>query len=68
MLLILFVGGLILGACIIELVHCWIYKTALLVEMIKINVKKIMRIEYKIVSKKNTNFCNKLKNKLYNII
>lgn len=25
MLLILFVGGLILGACIIEFVHCWIY-------------------------------------------
>jgi hypothetical protein len=25
MLLILFVGGLLLGACIIELIHCWIY-------------------------------------------
>lgn len=25
MLLILFVGGLLLGACIIESVHCWIY-------------------------------------------
>jgi hypothetical protein len=25
MLLILFVGGLLLGACMLELVHCWIY-------------------------------------------
>ena len=29
MLLILFVGGLILGACIIELVHCWIYNASI---------------------------------------
>lgn len=29
MLLILFVGGLILGACIIELVHCWIYNASM---------------------------------------
>ena len=28
MLLILFVGGLILGACVIELVHCWIYNAS----------------------------------------
>ncbi len=29
MLLILFVGGLILGATLIELVHCWIYNASM---------------------------------------
>lgn len=29
MLLILFVGGLILGACIIETIHCLIYNSSI---------------------------------------
>lgn len=29
MLLVLFVAGLILGACIIEIIHCWIYNDSI---------------------------------------